>query len=432
MTFCVLTLGCKANQSESITIENILISKSYKKVSLNENPDMCIINTCSVTAKSDYQSRQLIRRALKHCKNVHVTGCYAELNNKAVQEISPNALVINNEHKIRYFNELNTVSSSNTLSHEQPHYDFNGRSRGLVKIQDGCNFNCSYCLIPKARGKSISKPQDKIIEDVQRLEALGYNEVSLTGIHIGCYGLDLIHKATLQDLIRNILNNSNKIRLRLTSLEVNEINDELIALMHNKRICNHLHIPLQSGSSEILKSMNRHYSLEFYRDKVMDIKHSFDNISIGADIITGYPGEDDDKFKAGFDFISSLPFTYLHVFPFSRRLNTKAYSLPNQISEDVKRERVSLLRVYSNKIKVNYMRNQVGRTVPAIIEKNDDCDFFIATTDNYLKARLDRRSCAQMGSKSLIEIKVTGIENDLLIAAPVSPNESLIAAPAHS
>ncbi|MBF0538140.1 MAG: tRNA (N(6)-L-threonylcarbamoyladenosine(37)-C(2))-methylthiotransferase MtaB [Nitrospirae bacterium] len=419
MRFCILTLGCKANQAESSCIEGCFISNSHIPVTLNDLPDVCIINTCSVTAKSDYQSRQLIRRAIRAGSKVFATGCYAELNRDEIRSISEDIAVVSNKDKLLHF--LNTGFLANKAVAPTP--DKRGRSRALLKIQDGCNSRCSYCIIPRSRGRSTSIEVADIIEEVRGLVWSGYNEVVLTGIHIGYYGLDLVPQTTLSDLVELILNNTTDIRVRLTSIEVNEFTGKLLSLLREGRLCRHVHIPLQSGDDPILRDMNRRYSTADFRRLIMDIHGDIDNVAIGTDVIVGYPGEDDESFDRTYDFLAGLPLTYLHVFPFSRRRGTRAFDLPAQVSEETKKRRASLLRQLSDRKKAAFMANQVGRVLPAIVEKSDGSLYSgllltaagHATTDNYLKVEFEVNGGSVMvQERSLVSIDITGVKDGSL------------------
>ncbi|MBF0344210.1 MAG: tRNA (N(6)-L-threonylcarbamoyladenosine(37)-C(2))-methylthiotransferase MtaB [Nitrospirae bacterium] len=428
MKFCILTLGCKANQAESSYIENLLLQNANTQVTLNELPDVCIINTCSVTAKSDYQSRQLIRRAIRAGSKVFATGCYAEVNKGELRSISEDISIISNRDKLLHFLDSDVVSkpaNAASLDKVLPVFNKSGRSRALLKIQDGCNSSCSYCIIPQTRGRSISRPVSEVVEEAKELELGGYNEVVLTGIHIGYYGLDLIPKVPLSDLVESILKGTSKIRVRLTSIEVNEITEALIELLKDERLCRHVHVPLQCGDDKILKDMNRGYRTAEFSRMLFNIHGIIDNAAIGTDVIVGYPGEDSESFDRTHGFLSGLPLTYLHVFPFSRRKGTRAFNLSAQVGEEDKKQRVLLLRRMSDVKKAEFMAKQVGRVLPAIVEKPVSASeemsggvVFYATTDNYLKVELeDGDNLRKPKERSLVNVQVTGLCNGLLKAA---------------
>ncbi|MEO5360052.1 MAG: tRNA (N(6)-L-threonylcarbamoyladenosine(37)-C(2))-methylthiotransferase MtaB [Nitrospirota bacterium] len=409
MKFCVLTLGCKSNQSESSLIENILLENSHNKASLEEIPDVCVINTCSVTAKSDYQSRQLIRRALKAGASVIVTGCYSELNAPLIRQISKDVEIVTNDDKGTYFKDK--FGHTQNLTTPAANH---ANSRALLKIQDGCNASCTYCIIPQTRGASRSRPVSEIVHEAKAIEEAGFMEIVITGIHIGYYGVDLSPQIELAELIEHILINTNNVRIRLTSIEVSEITDRLIRLFENDRICSHAHVPLQSGHDGILKKMNRPYNTEDFRRTILRLTDAVDNISIGSDVIVGFPGETADNFRDTYGFISSMPLVYLHVFPYSVRKNTKAAEMPDHVEEGIKKQRAQYLRELSNEKKQTYMSAQLGKTLCAVVEKLED-GAFTGTTGNYLKIASETVPGFEIREKHLVKLIVTGQAKDRLV-----------------
>ncbi|MCG6551056.1 MAG: tRNA (N(6)-L-threonylcarbamoyladenosine(37)-C(2))-methylthiotransferase MtaB [Candidatus Magnetominusculus sp. LBB02] len=410
MKFCVLTLGCKSNQSESSLIEDILLENAHRKTSLDDTPDLCVINSCSVTAKSDYQSRQLIRRALKAGASVIVTGCYSELNEAQVRQISNDVTVVKNDDKGTYFKDKYGPSKA-TSTHR-------GGSRALLKIQDGCNASCTYCIIPQTRGASRSRPSDEIVREAKALEAAGFMEIVITGIHIGYYGVDLSPKIELSELIENILINTNNLRVRLTSIEVSEITANLLRLFESDRVCSHIHIPLQSGNDDILRKMRRPYSTADFRQTVLMFADAIDNVSIGSDVIVGFPGETDHEFNDTYEFIASLPLAYLHVFPYSIRKNTKAADMDGHVEQGIKKNRAARLRELSGEKKQAYMALQTGKVLTAAVETIEDA-LFTGTTGNYLKIVSDIAAGFDIREKCLIKLLVTGYGKDCLAGKPI-------------
>lgn len=414
-SFCILTLGCKVNQAENAYIETALLGKSYKKVSIEESPDICIVNTCSVTNKSGYQSRQLIKKAAKHSKKVYVTGCYLESNSLEVKEINTSLITIKNKEKEEFFFNFPHFEINNVSVNKSTHED---RSRALVKIQEGCNSSCSYCIIPTTRGLSRSKDIGKIIDEIQELEISGFNEAVLTGIHIGYFGSDFFPKINLYDLIsKEILKKTKRIKIRITSLEVRELDDRFIDLFNHPRVCSHVHVPLQSGDNEILNKMNRHYTANEYKDAIIKIYKNVKNVSIGADVIVGFPGESDIHFENTYNLIKSVPISYLHVFPFSKNSGTPAALLTNDVSDDTKKVRARKLRELSKLKKKSFMENQVGKTLEAIVEKCDEQQY-VATTDNYLKAHISNYEL-KVKPKSLVNLLVTGVTDLRLLCKSI-------------
>jgi threonylcarbamoyladenosine tRNA methylthiotransferase MtaB len=392
MKVAIQTLGCKVNQSESASIEGLLRSNNYEVVKHDDSPDVWIINTCTVTAKSDYQSRQLIRRAVKSGACVIATGCYAQLKPDDISKIDGLSLAIGNSEKtniIEHIKKLSTKKSNTSITMRppdsplmyQPYYS--NRSRAFLKIQDGCNFSCSYCTVPLARGRSRSLQPDDVMLSVRELFDSGYREIVLTGIHIGAYGRDIHNRNSLIDIIKKIVTSFPDIRIRLSSIEPQEFDDEMLSLMKDGNVCRHLHFPLQSGSGRILKLMNRGYSTHNYAQLINRVLTAYPDISIGADIIAGFPGETDEDFHDTVKFVNDLPLSYFHIFPYSKRPNTKA-----AISK-IKKERVKLLLDISNKKKYDYMARNINRDLDVIVEqKSEKTGSYKVLSDNYLKIHL--------------------------------------------
>jgi threonylcarbamoyladenosine tRNA methylthiotransferase MtaB len=412
MKISVLTLGCKVNQSESTVIEGYLTENGYSLVSLTEYPDICIINTCTVTTKSDYQSRQLIRRALQKSQQVIVTGCYAELNREKILSMGETIRVIENKNKLNIINILSIDKKNIT-------FNYSTRARPYVKIQDGCNSACSYCIVPQARGKSRSVPVLDVIERIHNFENAGFQEVVLTGIHIGLYGYDLGYKASLSDLLETILLKTKIKRIRVSSLEINEINEKLLEIFSESRICRHFHLPLQSGDDRILKLMNRNYSVRQYRNTVDQIIKRMPGIALGTDVVVGFPGEGMREFCNTRKMLDELPFTYFHIFPYSIRPNTRASQMPDQVASGIRKERCSELERLKIAKKTTYSEMQIGRRLDIVIEEHDTQNASLGTSSNYLRVRV-------MGNRpllrSLVPVVIAGRENALLIGKPLQYN----------
>lgn len=407
MKVSILTLGCKANQSESTDMEFQLRSAGFSVVDLSEKPEVCIINTCSVTAKSDYQSRQLIRKASKSSK-VIVTGCYSELNKDEVSQMTNVLKVVPNDKKSLIINELVNNISINTLDYSS------GRSRYFFKIQEGCNFSCSYCIIPKARGRSRSLQPDEVIRKISEVSTF-YKEVVLTGIHLGTYGYDLQPKLKLSGLIERILKETSIHRIRLSSLEIKEIDDQLLELLSDRRVCRHLHIPLQSGDDSILKRMRRNYNIADFFKGISKIFNMYPDVSIGTDVIVGFPGEGEEEFNNTLRIIESLPFSYLHVFPYSFRLGTEAVIMRPHICDHVKKQRASIIREIGNQKRLNYMRNQIGSILDVLIEKRIG-DGYVGLSSNYLRIRTASKN---LTPREIVNIMVSNIVDRELFGHPV-------------
>lgn len=416
MRIAILTLGCKSNQAESFYIESSLKRAGNDIVAITENPDLCIINTCSVTAKADQQSRQMIHKALKNNAKIIVTGCYSELNADKIKKFGDSIEIIRNNDKDNIISKIVNVNSSSDLIKPVITCRY-PRRRPIVKVQDGCNYSCSYCLIPFARGKSRSEPYEKIVQEINEFDIAGYKEVVLTGIHLGTYGFDLNPKRSLSFLLKTILQETNIGRIRLSSIEINEINNELIEAISDKRICKHLHIPLQSGDNSTLRRMGRSYLTKSFAEKVKLLTEMFPEIAIGTDVITGFPGEKDENFMNTFRFIEEIPFSYVHVFPYSSRPGTRAASFNNQVPEVTKKQRVKILRDLAESKRKDYIVGHMDRILEVIIE-NKVSEGYFGTSANYIKVLL--ASDLVLSEEALINIKVAGYRNSYALGIPVN------------
>jgi threonylcarbamoyladenosine tRNA methylthiotransferase MtaB len=388
-TIAITTLGCKVNQCDSAAIANQLQEKGYCLVSFTEEADCYVINTCVVTASTEAQSRQLIRRALRLSQKapVIVTGCYAQQNAGVLRAISERVQVAGNVEK----NDLPCLIDSLLRGKDvafsvsdivfqkmfaTPGAEtFTGRSRAFLKIQDGCNSRCAYCIVPSVRGPSRSLPLVEVMQRMRDLAVNGYLEIVLTGIHLGAWGMDLNPARCLSDMLSNseMDDDLRNVRVRLSSLEPTEWSDEIIDMMlRSKNVCPHAHIPLQSGDADILHAMGRAYSPDFFKDLVVRLSREIPNINIGIDVIAGLPGETDACFDNTFTLLESLPFGYLHVFPYSRRPGTRAALMPAQVSTVVIRERMRILRQLSDRKKQVFFDRHVGSRMDVLVEGRRD------------------------------------------------------------
>jgi len=397
-TASLATLGCKTNQFESAALEEQLVAAGWTILPFDAGAELVVVNTCTVTAATDSQSRNLIRRARRlnpDCRVV-VTGCYAQIDPAALRALPGVALVLGNAEKqdlLRLLGEeggeLVHVSDLRQVGGSVPTLtSFAERSRAFVQIQNGCNAFCSYCIIPFARGPSRSVPPDLVLEQVQQLVASGYPEVILTGIHIGGYGLDLEPSTNLTALIKLLLANSAIHRLRLGSIEPTEISEELIELLATSPIlCPHLHIPLQAGDDAVLARMNRHYDTAFFRTLIAALTARIPDLAIGLDLITAFPGESDDEFANTLALIESLPVTHLHVFPYSKRTGTLAATMADQVSPEVSKERAAQLRNLGSVKLAAFTRNFIGRELEVVVEGGGKGGVLRGISGNYLAIR---------------------------------------------
>lgn len=358
-TISITTLGCKVNQFESEALLDALEKNGYSIANHPEKAEITIINTCSVTHRADFQSRQMIRRAFRSNPNalIIVTGCYPQVEPEPFLKMGGVRYILGNKEKGQIPHLLPLMEKGDfpriqigniqdeKLFLEIPLDTFHCHTRAFLKIQDGCNAACSYCIVPKARGPSRSLTPERVVENLKRLKEKGYKEVVLTGIHLGAYGLDFNPHFPLSKLLQRLEEEETPDRIRLSSIEPGDFSQELISILsRSTKLCPHLHIPIQSGEDEILKMMNRDYSHSFIFDLVQELHSKIPNLSIGTDVIIGFPGENEEKFNKTFHLMESLPFSYLHVFPFSRKKGTLAYRLPYQIDEKEIKKRAKRMR----------------------------------------------------------------------------------------
>jgi threonylcarbamoyladenosine tRNA methylthiotransferase MtaB len=403
MKVTFLTLGCRVNQAESAVLEGTLKDNGVSIVNLSDNPDYCVINTCAVTAKSDYNSRQLIRRAAKTGAKVIVTGCYSELKRGLVNGMPGVTAVIDISRK-------DEIVSAVFGSRSELSFGSQRKSRPYLKIQDGCNLRCSYCSVPLARGRSRSVFPDEVIRRAQVIESKGFNEIVLTGVHLGAYGHDLEVTANLSIILKQLLLKTTISRIRLSSLAVSEIDDSLLELLQENRVCNHLHIPLQSGSDKILGLMRRTYTRSAFASRVTQVVSRIENIALGTDVIIGFPQEGDLEFSETLALLSDLPFSYLHVFPFSPRENTAAARMLNRPPHDTVVLRANRMKELHKQLKARYMSEQLGRELDVILEDEAD-NRLTGTSGNYIKVAVETGSYRK---GELVSVRVTGICGDML------------------
>ncbi len=394
------TLGCKVNQVETEIMEGLFRNRGYEIVDFSEPADFYIINTCSVTHLGERKSRQLIRRANRLNDNaiIAVTGCYAQIASDEISKIEGVRVVIGTKQRDKIvdlvekaaredglFNEVNDVMHMHEFE-DIPLYGTPHRTRAFLKIQDGCCNFCSYCIIPYTRGPIRSRKLESIKTAVDQLVEENFHEIVFTGIHLGAYGRDFKgENISLSDAVEICLANENLKRLRLGSLESIEISPRLLELVKtHKRFTKHLHLPLQAGSDEILKAMNRHYTTEEFARLIENIRREVPDIAISTDIIVGFPGETDELFQKSLEFAKSMGFMKMHVFPYSKRAGTPAAKMKNQISGDVKSQRSKEMIALSDKMNIDFLNNNIGKTVPVLFEDMEN-GFWQGHTTNYIK-----------------------------------------------
>jgi len=412
LKFSIYTLGCKTNQSESDCIASDLISSGFLIVSLKEKPDFSIINTCSVTSASDSKARQLIRRIKQSnpVGKIIVTGCFVVFNEKFLAENKIDFIIRNEDkynipelvYKIYNINFTDKAGKmgksgksgkagafSEIFSSPAPALPYqNIHSRALVKIQDGCEQSCSYCIVPSVRGCYKSIQPGLIVDTINNLSGNGFEEIVLTGIHIGKYGVDFGQNCSLASLLKTILGCTTVKRIRLSSIEVNEINRELIEVVKqsNGRVAPHFHIPLQSGSTKILKLMNRHYTRQYFLDAIKSIEKKLEGIAITTDIIVGFPGESEADFIETLKAAKEVSFSKMHVFKYSARTNTTAALMEGQVSEIVKSNRSHIARKLGEELRDEYIKSNLNNELEVLCEEIDlESGSCSGTSGNYIK-----------------------------------------------
>jgi len=406
--FHVINFGCRTSQSEGSAIHAELSEGASPSTSPFQ-ADVLIVNSCTVTENAEREARRLIRRVGRRSPSTRiiVTGCYAQRDPAELAALSNVSYVVGNSHKSMVGVLAKQVLSdplgegraqifcSDIFEQRQlestSHQGSGGRTRATVKVQDGCNARCSFCVIPFVRGRSRSLPLADLIEQVGSLVERGYREVVLSGIHLGHYGRDLSPSLSLEELIHSVLHDVRSLeRLRLSSIEPLEVTKTLIESMAvTEKIAEHFHVPMQSGSSRILREMGRPYDSSYYADLLSRIRECLPNASIGADVMVGFPGETDDDFMQTYDLISRSPLTYLHVFPYSARPGTVASTLPNRIPEHVAQFRGSMLRKLIGEKNVRFRRSFIGRKVPVLVfDEGAESGWRQGITDNFIKTQV--------------------------------------------
>jgi threonylcarbamoyladenosine tRNA methylthiotransferase MtaB len=395
MRFAISTLGCKINQYDSQLLREGLLSAGHTEQSFFEpGADWYIINTCTVTHRSDADARKLIRRSLREGGTVVVTGCQASVYAEEIRAIPGNIMVV---PPGRLYEMLNL---------DMPLYisDFRGHSRAFVKVQQGCDMFCSYCIVPHAKGLPWSRKDEDVITEIEALHRRGFREIVLTGINIGLY------EGGLARLVEKVIAGTSMERIRISSLEPWTMEDALLAIMEREpRMCRHLHLPLQHGSDRILKAMGRPYDSGFYRSLLDRIRAASGEIAIGSDVVVGFPGEDDQAFEEGYRFIAGAPVSYLHVFPFSPRPGTPAFGMGLRVNETTVRERAKRLRELSREKRLTFSRSQVGSDQEILVTKVLP-EVSYGVTSNYLTIQVPFR--ASLGD--LVRVRLTGMEGTVV------------------
>jgi len=433
--FTISTLGCKVNQYESDAIAQSLKNAGYILLHGEENADVCIINTCAVTQKAAMQSRQAIRQANRNNPGARiiVTGCYAQVDPfeikkiKGVNDIIGHAdkhnipeMVVSTEHVERPHPVLTCreISAERIFRH-MGNAAFGKRTRPLLKIQDGCNTFCSYCIVPYARGRSRSMAIDNVLENINNIQQSGFCEIVLTGVHLGAYGRDLAPKTNLFTLLKRIQASTTIERVRLSSIEPFELTQDIIQLVAGSdRFCHHFHIPLQSGDDTILKKMNRPYTRTFFRNLVLNINALIPNAAIGVDTLVGFPGETEAAFENTYALIQELSVTYLHVFPFSPRAGTPASQYPHKVPSRIIKTRCEKLRKLGNVKKIDFYKKFLGQRLKVLIESKRDSatGYLKGLTSNYIPVLADHGNDFE---NTMVQIRIDNIFNDRAVVGNI-------------
>ena len=399
------TLGCKLNFSETSSISRTFNKDKYNIVSFNSRADVYVINTCSVTENADKKTKSLIKLVLK--KNVNgfiaIIGCYAQLQSKEISEIEGVDLVIGAKEKFRlaeyindiYKNNLDKINScdiSKVNFFKEAYSLGKNRTRAFLKVQDGCDYKCSYCTIPMARGVSRSDTIENIILNVHKIAKEGIKEVVITGVNTGDFGKRINSNKNDKNNFLQLIHKLDKIetidRFRISSIEPNLLNDNIIEFVSkSKKFVPHFHIPLQSGSDKILKKMKRRYLTNLFLNRVNTIKKYMPDSCIGVDVIVGFPGESEDEFRKTYNFLSVLDISYLHVFKYSERSNTEALNYPKVIPELIRKKRSNILRQLSLKKRKYFYQSQIGKKLNILFESENKNGFIEGYTENYIKVR---------------------------------------------
>ena len=446
MRIAITTLGCKINQYDSAVIQSRLEEK-HSFVPFDELADCYLINTCTVTDRADWEARQLVRRAKRRnpAAKVLVTGCYAQVNSQEVAAVSGVDYVVGLnrlDDLLRFVESAPEGSTKVAVSDVKRERGvpvlgtraLPGHTRAFLKIQEGCNYSCTYCIIPTARGLSRSVPPGEVMEQVRQLADVGYQEIVLTGIHLGGYGHDLNPKIDLTALAEMITDSGLISRLRLSSLDPREVPERLIDLISaSKIICPHLHICAQAGDNEILKRMRRNYDTAYYRDLLQGVRHRLPEAALGSDIIVGFPGETDAQFDSSLEYFASLPLTYFHVFPYSMRRATVAATLANHIGGSVKKARGRRMRELGAQKKMAFCASFIGRRVSVLVEEKIDGSSGLRRgfSRNYLPVNV--RGSSDCSNRE-VSVELTGLDSGWLTGfisdadSRFSPGVGLVAA----
>jgi threonylcarbamoyladenosine tRNA methylthiotransferase MtaB len=418
------TLGCKLNFSETSTIGRSLSAQGYQKVDFHEGADVYVINTCSVTDNADKKCKKIVKEALRHNPNAFVTviGCYAQLKPQEIANIEGVDLVLGAAEKFNISDYIGEAKKLETAIVKEgkikevldyhASYSIGDRTRTFLKVQDGCDYFCSFCTIPLARGASRSDTIANVVKQAKEIVAQGTKEIVLTGVNTGDFGSGTTEN--FYQLLQALDEVEGLARLRISSIEPNLLTDEIIAFVANNSKCvvPHFHIPLQSGSDQLLKSMRRKYDTSLYRSRIEKIKTLMPQACIGVDVIIGYPGETDELFLETYNFLNQLDISYLHVFTYSERVNTTAQKLPGKVPMKTRNERSKMLHILSDKKRRFFYEQQLHKKFPVLWEAENDQDIMYGFTSNYVKVQTHYDPSLV---NEIMEVQLEQITDDMLV-----------------
>lgn len=444
------TLGCKLNFSETSSIGRLFEDAGYAEIDFEAAADIYVINTCSVTDFADRKCRQIVRRALRHNPNafIVVVGCYAQLKPDEIAEIEGVDLVLGAAQKFRILDYIDQLSKAqgkgmvragevNEAKDFVQSFSFGDRTRSFLKIQDGCDYKCTFCTIPKARGKSRSDTVESVVANAHKIAEMGVKEIVLTGVNIGDFGngTEVIEgtrpkkEAMLIDLVKELDNVEGIDRFRISSIEPNLLTTEIIDFVaESKRFAPHFHMPLQSGNDKQLRAMRRRYTRDLYAARVAAIREKMPHACIGVDVIVGFPGETDEDFLETYNFINSLDISYLHVFTYSERANTPAAEMEEVVPMNVRRDRNEMLRILSDKKQRFFYQQNLGTTRPVLVESKNQEGRMFGFTDNYIKVQLPYDE-SKINTIQSLELKTIEYVNESEISTTSTLIESQDALP---
>ncbi len=430
------TLGCKVNQSETEAMTALFLEKGYQLGEFEEYCDVYVINTCTVTHAGDRKSRQMIRRA-KHLNPkaiVVVTGCYAQTSPEAVAAIEDVDIILGTNKRNLIVEEVEKFHGERTqlVDEKDTLIDFEEismdrviqKARAYLKVQEGCEQFCTYCIIPYARGPLRSRSMEHTLQEAKKLEQAGFKEIILTGIHLGAYGkpseaereAGAVQQVTLADLCEMLLNETSFERIRLSSIEPTEVDDHLLKLFaENRRMCRHLHLPLQAGDDSVLEAMHRPYNTEQYRQEMARIRAAVPDIALSTDLMVGFPGETDEQFENSLRFCDEIAFSSMHLFKYSPREGTPAAGYPNQVRNEVKDARSKRMQEMAERNMLRYMEAHLGQTVEVLIEEQRSDGVWLGHTDHYLHVAVN----GDCHKNEMVQVRLEKIDGKLIVGQPV-------------